>query len=167
MLKKLFERYGAIVLICGILFGTFAAGYVVGKNSRNAPNVDVDASDYVSATTSEKTEPTITNLAEPVEKITALTVTATAYCPCAKCCGKSDGITATGTKATAGRTIAVDPSVIPYGTEVIINGITYVAEDCGGAITGNKIDIFFDNHEDALIFGKQTLIAYIKTGEAK
>ena len=88
-------------------------------------------------------------------------VNATAYCSCVKCCGKSDGITATGTKATAGRTIAVDPAVIPYGTEVVINGHTYVAEDCGGAINGNDIDIYFESHDAALQFGRQTLTAYI------
>ena len=44
----------------------------------------------------------------------------TAYCPCMKCCGKTDGITATGTTATEGRTIAVDPRVIPYGSTVTI-----------------------------------------------
>lgn len=85
----------------------------------------------------------------------------TAYCACAKCCGKSDGITATGTVATQGRTIAVDPRKIPYGTEVIINGHTYVAEDCGGAIKGNRIDIYFDSHSEALQFGVQYADVYI------
>ena len=85
----------------------------------------------------------------------------TAYCACAKCCGKSDGITATGTKATQGRTIAVDPKVIPYGTEVIINGHTYVAEDCGGSIKSNRIDIYFDSHKEALKFGVQYADVYI------
>ena len=46
--------------------------------------------------------------------------TLTAYCPCARCCGKSDGITATGTLAAEGRTIAVDPRVIPYGSHVLL-----------------------------------------------
>lgn len=80
----------------------------------------------------------------------------TAYCACEKCCGKwADGITATGTTPTAGRTIAVDQDVIPYGSEVIINGHTYRAEDCGGAIIGNRIDVYFDNHEEATEFGVQ------------
>ena len=79
--------------------------------------------------------------------------TITAYCPCEKCCGKTDGITATGTKATAGRTIAVDPNVIPYGSEVVIDGKTYISEDCGGAIKGNHIDMYFDTHEQALQWG--------------
>ena len=78
----------------------------------------------------------------------------THYCPCEKCCGKTDAITATGTVATADRTIAVDPSVIPYGTEVIIDGKTYVAEDCGGAIKGNRIDIFCDSHQEAINRGR-------------
>ena len=78
----------------------------------------------------------------------------TAYCACVKCCGKwANSLTATGTVPTQGRTIAVDPKVIPYGTQVVINGNTYVAEDCGGAIKGNRIDIFFDNHSEALQFG--------------
>ena len=80
--------------------------------------------------------------------------TITAYCGCEKCCGKTDRITATGTYAIEGVTIAVDPTVIPYGSEVDIEGIgTFVAEDCGGAIKGNKIDIYFERHEDALKFG--------------
>ena len=53
--------------------------------------------------------------------------------------------TSTGAIATEGRTIAVDPSVIPYGTEVLIDGHVYVAEDCGGAVKGNVIDIFVED----------------------
>lgn len=79
----------------------------------------------------------------------------TAYCPCTACCGKSDGITSTGVKATANRTIAVDPKIIPYGSIVKIGGAEYVAEDCGGAIKGNRIDIYFDTHAEALEFGIQ------------
>jgi len=82
----------------------------------------------------------------------------TAYCPCAICCGEfNDGITFSGTVATAGRTIAVDPSEIAIGTQVIINGHTYVAEDIGSAIGGKDIDIYFDTHQEALNFGRQNL----------
>lgn len=77
----------------------------------------------------------------------------TAYCACEACCGKSDGITATGTHATQGRTVAVDPSVIPYGSTVYIDGVPYIAEDCGGAIGGTRIDLFFDSHQDAINWG--------------
>ena len=80
----------------------------------------------------------------------------TAYCPCSKCTD-GDGITSTGTVPKQGRTVAVDPKNIPYGTEIIIDGQTYIAEDCGGAIKGeNRIDLFFSSHEQALSFGRQT-----------
>ena len=85
----------------------------------------------------------------------------TAYCPCTKCCGKTNGITASGTKAKQGRTVAVDPRYIPYGTEIIIDGQTYIAEDCGGAIKGDRIDIYFESHSEAVSFGKQTKIVRI------
>jgi 3D (Asp-Asp-Asp) domain-containing protein len=76
----------------------------------------------------------------------------TSYCGCVSCCEKSDCITATGTYATEGRTIAVDPSIIPYGTEVIIDGQTFIAEDCGGAVVGNHIDVHvgYDNPEEII-----------------
>ena len=81
--------------------------------------------------------------------------TLTAYCGCSRCCGKSNGKTATGVKAKANHTIAVDPKTIPYGTEVLINGQKYVAEDCGSAVKGKHIDIFFSTHKEAVKFGKQ------------
>ena len=92
--------------------------------------------------------------------------TLTAYCPCLACCGKTDGITATGTTATEGRTIAVDPAVIPYGSTITIyfaDGTvhTYIAEDCGGAIKENRIDVFFDNHQTAREFGARTAYVYM------
>ena len=90
-----------------------------------------------------------------------VTATLTAYCPCVKCCGKSDGITASGTQATAGRTVAVDTRLIPYGTEISIDGKTYIAEDCGGKVKGYTIDVFFNSHEEALNFGRQTKIVQI------
>ena len=78
------------------------------------------------------------------------------YCPCEYCCGKKPGdpnygITATGTVATAGRTIAVDPDVIPLGSEVRINGVIYIAEDAG--VHGKTIDLFVDDHAQAAAMG--------------
>ena len=78
----------------------------------------------------------------------------THYCPCPKCCGEwADGITYTGTQATEGRTIAVDPDVIPLGSTVVIDGQEYIAEDIGGAIRGNRIDVYMDSHQAALEAG--------------
>ncbi len=89
------------------------------------------------------------------------TYTATAYCGCSKCCGKSDGVTASGTKATQGRTIAA-PSSFAFGTELVIDGHTYVVEDRGGSISGKRIDIYFESHSDAVKFGKQKVEVYVK-----
>lgn len=92
----------------------------------------------------------------PVQMENSAVFEATAYCACSECCGVyASGYTATGTKAAAGRTIAVDPKVIPYGTTVFIDGLPYVAEDCGGAIKGLRVDIFFDSHKEALQFGRK------------
>ncbi len=84
----------------------------------------------------------------------------TAYCACKKCTNDGDGITATGTQVKQGRTVAVDPEVIPYGTALVIEGFSneFIAEDCGGKwIHGNEIDIFFESHEQAEEFGVQYL----------
>lgn len=87
--------------------------------------------------------------------------TITAYCPCTTCCGpNATGTTASGVQATANHTIAVDKDVIPLGTHVWIDGKEYVAEDTGGAIKGNRIDIFFNSHQEALNYGVRTKTVY-------
>lgn len=80
----------------------------------------------------------------------------TAYCSCSKCCGKRTGITASGTKATAGRTVAASGQ-FSFGTKLIINGKEYTVEDRGGAIQGNKIDIYMNSHAEALAWGVKYL----------
>ena len=86
----------------------------------------------------------------------------TAYCPCEICCpGTADGITYTETIATEGRTLSVDPDVIPLGSIVEIDGVNYIAEDIGGGIKENHVEIYFDNHEDALEWGVQYLEVYM------
>ena len=75
--------------------------------------------------------------------------------------------TATGTTARVGA-IAVDPDVIPYGTRMFIvsadGSITYgvaTAEDCGGNIKGNRIDLFFDTYNECISFGVRTCDVYL------
>ena len=85
----------------------------------------------------------------------------TYYCACEICCDVETGITATGTPVVEGRTIAVDPSVIPYGTQVIINGHVFTAEDCGGAVRGNHIDIYVNDHQTALELGRNQAEVYL------
>lgn len=86
----------------------------------------------------EPEPPTLTSIGE---------FTITAYCACEKCCGK-------------------DPSVIPTGSVVYFEGIDgltggYIAEDTGAAIKGNKIDLYFDSHQDALEWGVQTKEVFV------
>lgn len=83
-----------------------------------------------------------------------ITVSATAY--------SGDGITATGTVPRWG-TIAVDPTIIPYGTKVYIPQFDeyFIAEDCGGGIKGNKIDIFMNSESQCDNWGKRNIDIYI------
>lgn len=80
----------------------------------------------------------------------------TAYEASEVSCGAyADGITKTGTHVVAGKTIAVDPNVIPLGSQVIINGHTYIAEDVGGKINGHHIDIYMNTVSECMSFGKR------------
>ena len=92
-------------------------------------------------------------------------VTITHYCICKKCCGKDPddpgyGITASGRKATPGVSVAVDPSVIPLGSDVLVDYGDgeihyYRADDTGGAVKGKHIDLCMASHEEALQAGVQ------------
>lgn len=109
------------------------------------------------------------SLASKVEGKTATvkTLNASAYCACSKCCGKTNGITSSGAKATAWYTVAAG-SGYPIGTIIYIpalsnkpNGGWFVVQDRGGAISNNKLDIFCSTHNEALQFGRRNLECYI------
>lgn len=86
----------------------------------------------------------------------------TFYCPCEICNGEFETQTTSGVPPKEGKTIAVDASIIPMGSEIYIDGFgTYYAEDTGGAIKGNRIDIFVDTHEKALEMGEKYADVYI------
>lgn len=89
----------------------------------------------------------------------------TAYCPCCDCSNDYYIKTATGTTAKQGRTIAVDPNVIPYGSQVLIGDTVYIAEDCGSRVVGDHIDIYFDDHSDVEEFGVKHCDVWIIRGE--
>lgn len=85
-----------------------------------------------------------------------------AYCPCESCSEGYGRQTAThGVYARSEHTIAVDPDVIPLGSKVKIGDDYYVAEDVGGLIFGDRIDIFFDTHEEVEEFGIRHLDVYV------
>ena len=88
--------------------------------------------------------------------------TLTAYCCESKdnphICGTGAGLTATGLPVTPG-VVAVDPSIIPLGSTVIINGVSYLAADTG--VTGYHIDIAIQTHEEAAEFGVSSAEVWI------
>ena len=155
-----------LILVFVCFFAGFICGFAVPKYERIAPEEDTTENIIVVTTEAVETttERSLLSLGEFV---------ITAYCPCEKCCGvwgknrPTDGegkpiiYTASGEIAKQGVTIAVDPDVIPYGTQVIINGHEYIAQDCGGSIQNNKIDIYFSNHEEANKYGEQTFEVFI------
>lgn len=149
------------ITLCSIVYFDFEKGFIkaeylnaeIKSVAHDAQDGSVDTIQPVSLSETE-------NIPSPDNVINSedgVLFRCTAYCGCRKCCGKSDGITASGTIAEEGRTIGVDTSVIPLGATVIIAGDVYIAEDTGGAIKGNQIDIYFDSHEEALAFGVRYL----------
>lgn len=110
----------------------------------------------------------------PTDYEKVINVKATAYCLCKKCTGKTPassgyGHTASGLVIVPGndmKVISVDPRVIPLGTEVYVDGYGYaIAADTGGAIKGNKIDVYKDTHQLALQWGVKNVNVYILKGE--
>jgi len=97
--------------------------------------------------------------------------TVTAYCSCEKCCGKwsnpEDPRTASGAPATEGITVGADWGMIPPGTVIQINGVGIrIVEDKPAdwivdRYDGMVLDLYFDEHDDALAFGKQELDVWV------
>lgn len=183
-MKKVTLRFGIIIFI--IIYIIMLIFLAIDHNKNNKETITETAIETIEAETItivtteslkndetidiyETTEPTTSSQ----ELISLGEFKLTAYCSCGKCCGKwannrpkdengNDIVYGSiGERLTAGYSIAVDPDVIPYGTEVIINNHTYKAQDCGGAIDGNEVDIYFDDHQEALEFGVQYAEVFI------
>ena len=94
------------------------------------------------------------------------TMKSTAYTSVSACTGKNPGdkgygVTASGMKARKG-VVAVDTSVIPLGTELYIEGYGYaIAGDTGGAIKGNKVDLYFDTYSQCVNYGVKNVTVYV------
>lgn len=160
-------------IISGLLAGVIAIPLTVSAYRHQVPGYQPIESMEVtpepikieSSPREDKFLPVALNNMEPItetERIPLGEFRITAYCPCEKCCGEwADGLTYTETVATEGRTIAVDPDVIPLGSIVEINGVEYIAEDVGGAIKGDRVDLYFNRHLDALEWGVQYLDIFL------
>lgn len=131
--------------IVAVLMIASLASPWVKEPVETAPEPEVTEAVTVSTEAVESTEPENDGCWEY-----SATCTITHYCHCAKCNGKewAYGPTASGVMPEAGRTVAVDKSVIPLGSEVKIGDTVYVAEDTG--VKGYHVDIFCDSHSEAL-----------------
>ena len=70
-------------------------------------------------------------------------------------------MTYTGAEPRAGRTVAADPDIIPLGSEIEVGGCIYIVEDTGKKIKGNRLDIFFDTHDEAVVYGRRQEPVYL------
>lgn len=126
-----------------IIILSMSVGYVIGLFSgAGTPSLK---SPFTIDSSSSKPAPEIYNVS--------------AYCPCELCCGVyADGITANGHVIEQGEKFVAAPSNIPFGTMIDIPGYGKVPVlDRGGAIKGNKLDVYFDTHQKALEWGRQYL----------
>ena len=133
------------ICVAGLIFG--GAGYaqaksVEAKYEEQSKQIELYKNELndMQGQLQEYTKDQLQKEVEELQKWKALgQFTITYYWPGEDIYGS---LTSTGAIAKEGKTIAVDPSIIPYGSTVLIDGKEYLAQDCGGAIKGNKIDIF-------------------------
>lgn len=170
MTAKSINNMGISCLIGMLSMVTACAIYgTISRIDNSAAEVTEEIPQETEAIIYIETEPVIATPADTIpETETAYTWESlgtyklTAYCPCSICCGKwAGGKTYSGTMPAAGRTIAVDKSIIPMGSVILIDGIEYIAEDTGN-FKGKHIDIYFDSHKQALNFGVQRKEIFIK-----
>jgi 3D (Asp-Asp-Asp) domain-containing protein len=101
-------------------------------------------------------------------KLRTMIMEVTAYCPCVRCCGpRAQGITASGRRVSfnGGRFVAADTRLLKFNTKLLIPGYAdnsaVQVVDRGGAIKGNKLDVFFPTHEEARRWGRQKLLVTV------
>lgn len=168
---KTTRRVVPYILLTGTVLTIFTSGFVMGRSA--VPTVEEDTSSIATTSIIESLNDSLNeeNIPESsVEEIVWLEFVATAYCPCEKCCGvwatkrplddNGNPIVygASGIVLRQGVSVAADTSIYPMGTQLEIDGIgTYTVHDVGGGIKGNRLDVYFDNHEDALVFGRKTV----------
>ena len=87
----------------------------------------------------------------------------TYYCACKQCCGKDDGITASGVKVQEGVTVAADTSKLPFGTKIYIKGIGWrTVQDRGRNIKENRLDIYIPSHDSPMPYNVQNLDVWME-----
>lgn len=158
-----YRRNMVLALVLAALTGLVAvAGFTSNATAEAVENPveNVEAAETEENFENEKIEVALLERAHVLENCTV-----THYDTCVQCCGKSDGITASGLQAVPGVTVAVDPSVIPLGSDVLVDygdGVLhyYRADDTGSGVKGNAIDLCVSTHAEALELGRRTATVY-------
>lgn len=135
------ERFAQVILILLILCGltiSFCLGQIAYRDK-----LKHDETNYV----------TVNGINVPGRYLGKFSISH--YCSCPICTGTAKGSrTATGHIPREGRTVAVDKHIIPLHSVIYVEGLgTFVAEDVGGAVKGNHLDIYIDDHQRALNLG--------------
>lgn len=154
----------AILALLSAIFTVLVLITVEPETPATPPEISTNThTEVIAETTTEESttvEETTTEIElttvkfEDIPELTELgTFKLTGYCICQECCGKTPdheayGITKSGAKAKPGKSVGVDPNIIPLGTELYINGNYYIAEDTGD-FSGKIIDICVASHEEA------------------
>lgn len=131
----------------------------VGSSADGGPDVSSESGEKLEA--GQRSGPTADNTAVEtgVQGDYLGEFTASGYCNCSRCSGGYN-LTHSGTVPKAKHTIAADPSVFPIGTKIMIDGVIYTVEDIGGGVSGNRLDIFFSSHQEAVDFGLKRVKVY-------
>lgn len=154
------SNYNDTLMVYMVLYGTGQTGLVMDDTGKANLKKVFDEMNYYDTSETTITIPAGASLGELV---------VTGYCSCSICCGEyANGITASGTQATANRTIAVDAynPIVPMGTQVVIEGKTYTVEDTGDLNAhGTDIDLYYATHQEALNWGKRTVECFLAEGD--
>lgn len=153
------SNFNDTLMVYMLIYGDGKAGYVMDDDGKKNLKKIFDEMNYIdSASSAVKMD-----VGDSLGKVWV-----TAYCPCSLCCGPyANGITASGKKAKAKHTIAVDAynPIVPMGTKVVIEGTVYTVEDTGNLNHyGNDFDIFYAKHSDCGQWGRRHVEAYIAEG---
>ena len=171
-------------LIIAVVF--FVIGVITGSLCTKVEVMAIEPTEPTEPTEVVEPEPEMPEVIEPIveiieeleepetEWVSLGEFRLTAYCACEKCCGKwaltrpldENGnpiiYTASGAVAQQGVTVAADTNVLPFGTVIMIDGHEYTVQDRGGAIKENRIDVYFESHEEAWQFGVQYKEIFVK-----
>lgn len=152
-------NFNDTLMVYMVLYSDGKAGYVMDEDGKKNLKKIFNEMNYIGKESSAVEKEVGDSLGK---------VWVTAYCPCSQCCGPyANGITASGKTARAKHTIAVDAynPIVPMGTKVVIEGITYTVEDTGNLNHyGNDFDIFYAHHSDTSQWGRRHVEAYMAEG---